>query len=165
VPNSINTSFEQKLHNILIEGLIVESKIYHVIGGAMYGTKYPEGFPHKIIDAPKEVFHGTSDLSIKGIKRAGLDTKNHITAKRDIAIYSAHRAVARFGGNPVVIVIDTTKLADLSLGGTMVDFGIMKSIPPDAITRIYKVRSQSGKDQAVGYSDYIGPQSYHQEVE
>ena len=144
---------------------ITESKIYKVVGGAQLGTKYPEKFPHQIIDAPNQLLHGTSDLSIKRLKKTGFSTHNHLTANRKLAAYSAHRAVARFGGNPVVIVINTTGLDDLSLGGTLTDLHVLKPIPPSTINRIYKVRSVASKDKATEHAKYVGPQSYHQAEE
>jgi len=140
---------------------ITESDIYKVIAGATTKEKYPEEFPHKIVAAPAQLFHGTSSLSIKGIKTSGLDIGQHLTNNRKLGVYSAHRAVARFGGDPVVVVFDTTGLEDLSLGGTLVDLQILKPVPPNAMIRIYNVRSNAGKERAGGCATHIGPRPYH----
>lgn len=147
---------------------INESKFIKVTGGAHGDAKYPYDFPHVIADLPKYLFHGTSSLSISGIKRTGLSEKNHLTNQMSLANFSAYRAVLRFGGEPMILKIDTTNLEDLSLGGVSTDFHILKPIPPEAIVKISssKMKSDSPKlDIMKKTNKFVGKQSYHEEPE
>lgn len=122
--------------------IMSESTIIKVVGGAMLPAKYPEDFPHIIQQAPKFLLHGTSSSHVEGIKKTGFAINNHLTNSQSLAASSAHRAVYRFGGEPVVVVVDTSHLEDLSLGGTLNDLNVLKPIPGSAIARTYKVRAK-----------------------
>lgn len=85
-----------------------------------------------------------------------------------LANFSAYRAVLRFGGEPMILKIDTTNLEDLSLGGASTDFHILKPIPPEAIVKISssKMKSDSPKlDIMKKTNKFVGKQSYHEEPE
>lgn len=121
-----------KLNNLL------EAKWINVIGGANAGSpgyKYPDSHPHEVVDDVGTWLHGTSDLFLDNIKANGLTNgRNHLTREREVAVFSANRAVKRWGGNPVILIVDGSKLPE-DLVGTAVD-SFTGAVPPGAILKV-----------------------------
>jgi len=142
--------------------IINESKMKLIIKGAIGA----ENRPYEIVEIPQIMLHGTSDLSTKGIMTFGFDINSHVTINKKLANWSAHRAVTRFGGNPVIVTIDTSKLEDFTFEGTFIDARTIKPIPPNAIAKIEKSKMKSNSPQLNTMkkkNKHIGKQSYHEE--
>jgi len=126
--------------------LIAEARWIEVTGGAQSGEPdyvWPWSHPHTVHQSPGGPwFHGTTDLKLESIKENGLSPEHsagkpfcHITKQRSLAVFSAKRAVSRWGGNPIILTIDGDKLSQ-DLMGCKGDSKI-ESVPPEAITKVH----------------------------
>ena len=114
-----------------------------VIGGANSnapGYSWPLSHPHEVLVAPGLWLHGTSDRFLDSIMDNGLRPANnlHLTQSRKLAVFSARRAVERFGGGPVILTVSVADL-DLTLVGTSVDSSTVAVIPSRAIVRVQEL--------------------------
>lgn len=123
--------------------MLNEAKFFKITGGAISPPAvYPHDFPHEIIDAPDIWYHGTTDKHLDFILKNGLNKGTHITQDRKLANFSGHRAVHRWGGKPITLILSLKDL-DLTILGTKLDSRVDKEIPPSAITKVHNIRSKN----------------------
>jgi hypothetical protein len=103
-------------------------------------------FPARISQMPKHWWHGTCSTNLPSIEQNGLMPAPgcylHLTLDRDLARFSARRAAQRWGGDPIVLQIDTTGL-DLTLIGVKSDSATSDIIPYPAI-KASRLRERKG---------------------
>lgn len=138
---------------------ISEAKWIEITGGhnPTKGEARPERH-HK--SAPDIWWHGTSTNKLPEIQENGLGIGRgpHITRERNLARFSALRAAARFGGEPIVLQI-TTKRLDDTITGTTMDSSSRNPIPSQFISIDKSFSFADGatenfKAERIGYGIY-----------
>lgn len=131
---------------------IVEARWIRVTGGTNSlapNYSYPWSHPHEIHTEPMLWYHGTSDIYLDSIKSNGLNnllspsdlrirvgdkSAQHMTLELSLAEHLARRRAASTGGNPIIVVIDSSKLTT-DLYGDETD-SYTETVMPEAIVDI-----------------------------
>src|SRR4051812_25395153 len=85
-----------------------------------YNPDLGEVEPLEICTPPDIWYHGTCSTHRPAILNNGLQPRSHLTRQRSLCTFSARRAAARFGGDPISLEINIHGLP-ITLYGTSLD--------------------------------------------